>query len=223
MMKQYRFKAVLLATFLVAVAMVSSAATVSAAAFVVKSRTDSHRRVVNIDRIVGSGTSLFEAVELEPEPEGGEEMKPAKSSLPDCRMKKMERVPDVTSDSGDVHKFWMTAVADGTLIKETRTKLLKESSKKANFPGFRKVWKHFAPSFGYDQDFDLSKSRRGSAHCLMFYSYSNAFFISFRLVGALHLRCKTTSGPGTALRAATNHPIFYPGRSPSVSCVCSRL
>ena len=93
--------------------------------------TTANRRIVD--------TSLAEAVELEPEPEGGDELSPTKSSLPDCRMKKMEALPDVKSDDGDVYKFWMTAVADGTLIKETRVKLLKEASKKANFPGFRKV------------------------------------------------------------------------------------
>jgi len=79
------------------------------------------------------------AVELEPEPEGGEELTPIKSS-PDTRMKKMKEVPDVKSDDdmSMVYEFWMTAVADGALVKEIRTTILKDASKKANFPGFRK-------------------------------------------------------------------------------------
>jgi len=81
---------------------------------------------------------LRASVALVPEPEGGEEMTAAKA-VPDCRLKKMEALPSVKSGHGDVYRFWMTAVADGNLIKETRTKLLKEASKKANFPGFRKV------------------------------------------------------------------------------------
>lgn len=80
------------------------------------------------------------AVELEPEPEGGEELAPIKSS-PNTRMKKLKELPNVKSDDGTsmVYEFWMTAVADGALVKEIRTTILKDASKKANFPGFRKV------------------------------------------------------------------------------------
>jgi hypothetical protein len=38
-----------------------------------------------------------------------------------------------------VHSFWLSAIADGQKIKELRVQTEKEASKKANFPGFRKV------------------------------------------------------------------------------------
>lgn len=77
------------------------------------------------------------AVELEPEPDGGDELSPRKS-LPDCRMKKLDPRPDIKSTDGEVFDFWMTAVADGELIKSIRAQILKDAAKKANFPGFRK-------------------------------------------------------------------------------------
>lgn len=83
-------------------------------------------------------TTRLQAVGLEPEPEGGEEMV-ALQTVPDCRMKKMKALPDIKSDQGDAYEFWMTAVADSNLVKEIRTQILKDASKKANFPGFRKV------------------------------------------------------------------------------------
>jgi hypothetical protein len=82
--------------------------------------------------------ALGMAYDMVPEAEGGEELTP-NSSLPSCRMKKLEARPDIRSDIGPVSKFWLTAEADGTMIKEYRTQLLKDASKKANFPGFRKV------------------------------------------------------------------------------------
>jgi hypothetical protein len=90
--------------------------------------------VVSTDRQFALGM----AYDMVPELEGGEDMTPS-SSLPGCRMKKMEALPDIRSDVGPVYKFWLTAEADGKLIKEYRTQLLKDASKKANFPGFRKV------------------------------------------------------------------------------------
>jgi hypothetical protein len=78
------------------------------------------------------------AVELDPEPEGGEEITPL-SSLPDCRVKNMGEQPKIKSDDGPVYEFWMMASAEGALVKEIRTQILKDASKKANFPGFRKV------------------------------------------------------------------------------------
>jgi hypothetical protein len=88
--------------------------------------------------VVGTGWALSMAYDMTPEAEGGEELTP-NSSLPSCRMKKMEARPDIRSDIGPVSKFWLTAQADGTMIKEYRKQLLKDASKKANFPGFRKV------------------------------------------------------------------------------------
>lgn len=79
------------------------------------------------------------AVELEPEPEGGEEIQ-AVSTMPGSRMKNMGEAPEVkTKDGGTAYKFWLTAQAGGPLIKEINTRVLKDASKKAEFPGFRKV------------------------------------------------------------------------------------
>jgi hypothetical protein len=84
-------------------------------------------------------------VELIPEPDGGEEvtaLKPIEGS----RMKNMGVAVGVKSDDGTAHKFWLTAKAQGTLIKELHRQVLKDASKEAMFPGFRKV-------------------RRGANHC----------------------------------------------------------
>jgi len=75
------------------------------------------------------------AVELEPEPEGGEEVATG-TTMPETRVKKMKELPDIKSDDGPAFQFWMTTQADGALIKEVRTQILKDASKKANFPGF---------------------------------------------------------------------------------------
>ena len=83
-------------------------------------------------------TTLHAGVELEPEPAGGKELTAVTSSMPGCRVKEMQVLPTKT-DLGTPYRFWMTAEVDGTLIKEIRTQILKDASKKANFPGFRKV------------------------------------------------------------------------------------
>lgn len=90
--------------------------------------------------VVGSRNSvaLNAAVELMPEPEGGEELTAVKS-MEGSRMKKMGVAEKVKSDDGIVYKFWLQATARGPLIKELNTQVLKDASKKANFPGFRKV------------------------------------------------------------------------------------
>jgi hypothetical protein len=74
-------------------------------------------------------------IELVAEPEGGAELNPVSDSLPGSRMKDMGAV----EGSDGVHSFWLSAVADGKKIKELRAQTEKEASKKANFPGFRKV------------------------------------------------------------------------------------
>lgn len=83
-------------------------------------------------------TAMFYSVQ--PEPEGGEEVSPI-DTMPGSRMKNMGQDGDATS-SGDgeqkVFTFWLEAEADGKLIKEYRTQVEKDASKKANFPGFRK-------------------------------------------------------------------------------------
>lgn len=83
-------------------------------------------------------TSLSAKVALEPEPSGGEELA-AVTSMAGCRMKDMGPAKDIKSELGTVHQFWMLGEADGSLVKEYHQQLLKDASKKANFPGFRKV------------------------------------------------------------------------------------
>mmetsp|Transcript_899 Transcript_899/g.1982 ORF Transcript_899/g.1982 Transcript_899/m.1982 type:complete len:216 (-) Transcript_899:83-730(-) len=82
--------------------------------------------------------TFLKAVELTPEPEGGEELtKVSETSLPGSRMKNMGLVEEDNPD-GDIYNFWLTAVANGDEIKKLRIQTEKEASKKANFPGFRK-------------------------------------------------------------------------------------
>jgi FKBP-type peptidyl-prolyl cis-trans isomerase (trigger factor) len=76
--------------------------------------------------------------ELKAEPEGGEELTPI-ASMAGSRMKNMGVDAGTKSEDGsDVYTFWLTADADGKLIKEYRTTVEKDAAKKANFPGFRK-------------------------------------------------------------------------------------
>mmetsp|Transcript_43639 Transcript_43639/g.105252 ORF Transcript_43639/g.105252 Transcript_43639/m.105252 type:complete len:218 (-) Transcript_43639:48-701(-) len=82
-------------------------------------------------------TALAGAVELEPEPEGGDEITAVKT-MAGSRMKNMGEVDGVTDEDGTVYKFWLSATAEGPLIKDLNTQILKDASKKANFPGFRK-------------------------------------------------------------------------------------
>ena len=82
-------------------------------------------------------TSRLLATELEPEPEGGEEMTAVKT-MEGSRMKNMGERSDISSDDGAVCKFWLTANVEGALVKEIHTEVLKQSAKNANFPGFRK-------------------------------------------------------------------------------------
>lgn len=83
---------------------------------------------------------VLNAVELEPEPEGGEEIQ-AVSTMPGSRMKNMGEATGVKAKAGagTAYNFWLTAQADATLIKTINTRVLKDASKKAEFPGFRKV------------------------------------------------------------------------------------
>ena len=89
-------------------------------------------------RIQRTPSCLQLSYDLLEEPEGGEELTPM-VSMPGCRVKKMEELKNVKCDFGTPYEFWMTAEVDGALIKEVRTQILKDASKKANFPGFRKV------------------------------------------------------------------------------------
>ena len=78
------------------------------------------------------------ATELTPEPEGGEELTAIKT-LEGSRAKNMGEVEGVKNEDGTVYNFWITASAEGALIKELNTRVLKDASKNADFPGFRKV------------------------------------------------------------------------------------
>ena len=69
------------------------------------------------------------------EPEGGEELTKISSSLPGSRMKNL----GVEDEFEGVFKFWLSATADGAMVKKFRLQTEKDASKKANFPGFRKV------------------------------------------------------------------------------------
>jgi FKBP-type peptidyl-prolyl cis-trans isomerase (trigger factor) len=60
-------------------------------------------------------------------------------------MKKMgeaEGLTGVRDDDADadatVYKYWLKATVEGSLVKEIHGTVLRESAKKANFPGFRK-------------------------------------------------------------------------------------
>jgi len=79
---------------------------------------------------LASRNTLGMAVELEPEPEGGEEVSSVDDSLAGSRVKNMGEVDGVSSEDGTVYKFWLTAEADGAKIKEYRTTILKDAAKK---------------------------------------------------------------------------------------------
>jgi len=88
--------------------------------------------------VKSAAQSMLHMVELHAEPEGGEEMAQLKK-VTGMRMKNMGPVQGVTGKSGgQAYNFWMTAIAPGELVKEIRSKITKDASKNANFPGFRK-------------------------------------------------------------------------------------
>jgi Bacterial trigger factor protein (TF) len=82
-------------------------------------------------------------VPLFPEPPGGIELQPLipnTSSIGASRMKQQDTVlpPSSSSMGSPIYQFWMTTYTDGKSIQEIRQTILKDASKKANFPGFRK-------------------------------------------------------------------------------------
>jgi Bacterial trigger factor protein (TF) len=85
---------------------------------------------------VFSPTCLFSS-ELVPEPEGGDVLTAVKT-MEGSKLKNMGENPGVTNENGTVYKFWLTAKVEGSLVKEIHGEVLKQSAKKANFPGFRK-------------------------------------------------------------------------------------
>jgi hypothetical protein len=81
------------------------------------------------------------AVELVPEPEGGEEIIALSTMGRNSKMKKMGAATSVKLKDGDgpAYQFWMTTEAEAALIQSIYNRVLKDAGKKANFPGFRKV------------------------------------------------------------------------------------
>lgn len=86
-------------------------------------------------------SALRAAGELVAEPEGGEEISAVKT-LPGSRMKNMGPAENLTGvregDDETISKYWLKAKVEGSLIKEIHSTVLRESAKKADFPGFRK-------------------------------------------------------------------------------------
>lgn len=78
--------------------------------------------------------SELSMAELVSEPEGGDEMAQI-DPMEDSRMKNMGNADE---KGDDVYSFWMTAKAEGSIVKKIRTDLLKQAGKNADFPGFRK-------------------------------------------------------------------------------------
>ena len=109
-------------------------------AFVVNNRNSNSNicQSTSVTSNQGSLLIVHGTVELEPEPEGGEEVSPLKS-LEDTKVKNMGEAEGANSDSGTPYNFWMTTVAKGALVKSLHGQVLRESKKQANFPGFRKV------------------------------------------------------------------------------------
>jgi hypothetical protein len=85
--------------------------------------------------------ALAAVVALEPEPPGGIVLQPIGTTVAaNSRVKQLDDVlPQSSSNGQPTFAFWMTTTADGKLIQEIRQTILKDASKKANFPGFRKV------------------------------------------------------------------------------------
>ena len=75
------------------------------------------------------------------EPDGGVELIPIDTI--DARMKNMGAVDGLSGKDGPAYDFWMSAQVKGKLISDFRSQIVKDASKKANFPGFRKVYPLF--------------------------------------------------------------------------------
>jgi Bacterial trigger factor protein (TF) len=90
-------------------------------------------------------------VPLMPEPLGGIEIHPivddssssssntgTSQRLGISRMKQMNTIVESRNQPSTPYQFWMTTYSDGKNIQDIRQTILKDASKKANFPGFRK-------------------------------------------------------------------------------------
>jgi len=99
---------------------------------------------VNADPIVLQATAGGEGLSelLVPEPDDGEEITAVKT-MAGSRMKNMGEATGLTGvrddkESDEIYTMWLQATVDGALVKEIHTTVLKDSARKANFPGFRK-------------------------------------------------------------------------------------
>lgn len=81
--------------------------------------------------------ALYATNDVKPEPDGGEELTAIKT-LEGSRMKKMSESTVMSENGSQVYEFWLSAKVEGELVKSLHSEVLKESAKKANFPGFRK-------------------------------------------------------------------------------------
>jgi len=84
----------------------------------------------------GVSTRFF--MTTEPEPEGGDDIS-AIDTMPNSRMKNMGAVDGKTTEDGSqIFTFWLSAEAEGKLVKGLLDELVRDAKKNANFPGFRK-------------------------------------------------------------------------------------
>jgi hypothetical protein len=97
-----------------------------------------NRQPTNVSSNKNDATTRSRMVALVAEPDGGEELTAIKS-IEGARMKNMGVADDANGKDGPAYNFWMTAKVSGKSISEFRAQISKEASKKANFPGFRKV------------------------------------------------------------------------------------
>jgi hypothetical protein len=151
-------------------------------------------RGINNVVVFRSTRTVLNLVELKPEPEGGEEVQRVSSSssslLPNSKLKNMGIDGD---EGGDVvYKFWLSANADGKAIRKLRDQTEREASKKANFPGFRKV-----RSFCFFRYVSLSlPSLDGRIHTVVVVVGVMNFHPPFHLHGPM-------------ISSTSSHPLFF--------------
>lgn len=120
--------------------------TLSIALFLLLGSTAAFAPVSTTNSPLATSSALGAAIELVAEPEGGEEITAVKT-MEGSRMKKMGEAEGLTGvrddgeadeEEGTIYKYWLKARVEGPLVQEIHGTVLRESAKKANFPGFRK-------------------------------------------------------------------------------------
>lgn len=145
--RQFRVLVVALGCLLVSYNSVFHNSCNSVTAFIVTTRSVGEKINgninVNVDPIVLQATAGASELELASEPKDGEEITSVKT-MAGSRMKNLGEatgltgVRDENDSDGTIYKMWLQATVDGALVKEIHTTVLKDSARKANFPGFRK-------------------------------------------------------------------------------------